>query len=381
MTAINRRRFIQLSGLVLSGSAGVGIGAAITAAPETLQPEVQDTSKWVLSACDDEQRQHWICGFQTHGNRAFRIPVMHRAHAVTVNPQRNQALYFARRPGTEIYVVDLMSGTLQQTVTSADGYHFFGHGFLSADGKYLFTSENAYDNGHGAIGVYDTQNFQKLDSFHSGGIGPHQLALLADDKTLVVANGGILTHPNQPRKALNIAHMQSSLTYLDSQTGKVLADYQPQHPQMSIRHLDVSVTDQVIMGVQFQGEPTEILPLVLSHQGEDKLQSMEADEAHWLGQSQYIASVAVSSTDSLAVTATPRGGNISLWNLQTKALIKRIDIRDVAGAVYDPQEKRFLLSNGLGEIYSLTSSSPNNLQSIFRNRQLSWDNHLAVAIG
>ncbi len=366
MTVINRRQF--MAGL---------IGASAIASSPTLLAAAT-THEWILSASSDKEKRHWISGYQVNTQKRFQIPVPDRAHDVLYVPQKQQALYFARRPGKAIYVVDLNSGTLAKTIRADNGYHFFGHGCLSQGQHYLYTTENDYDNARGVIGVYDISNYQRIDTFDAGGIGPHELALMPDGKTFVVAVGGILTHPSQPRKALNIDTMQSSLAYIDISTGKVLDNYYPEHPQMSIRHLDVSDSGQVIMGVQFQGDKSSLRPLVLSHQGENTLQTMQADELHWLGQQQYIASVAVSSEQQLAVTATPRGGNISVWNMRTLKLQQSLSLRDVAGAAYDKTYGRFIVSNGLGELFALNKNH-HQLQPLFSDHSIYWDNHLTLA--
>lgn len=368
MMVINRRRF--LAALLAGG------GIVIAGWPKAAT--VGGTVGLLLSACDDIQGQHWLSGWQRDGRPVFRIAVSHRAHAVATRPGHHQAVFFARRPGTELYVVDLRRGQLSHQVSSPDGYHFFGHGVFSRDGRYLFTTENAYHEGQGVIAVYDTENYQRIDQFHSGNIGPHQLEFLSDGKTLVVANGGILTHPQRPRETLNLDSMQSSLTYLDSHSHQILADYRPQHPRMSIRHLAVAANDQVVMGVQFQGAASELLPLVLHHRGEAQLQPMQANELHWLGQKQYIASVAIDKRGQRAMTTSPRGNNISLWDLPSGELLHSESLRDVAGAAYSEAERGFLLSNGLGQVMKLGLEHGAGLQAVFSQRTLRWDNHLAM---
>lgn len=375
MMGINRRQFLSFAAAGISGccfpgavSASFGQARVSSTNPDTL----------LLSACDDQQQQHWISGWHWNGTPLFRIAVPHRAHAVSVNPVRQQAIFFARRPGTELYIVELNNPQLAQTISSPAGYHFFGHGVFSADGKQLFTTENAYNRGHGVIGIYDTTDYQRIGEYHSGNIGPHQLAMLSDNKTLVIANGGILTHPDQPRKKLNIDSMQSSLVYLNSQNGNILEQFLPQHPQMSIRHLAVSSDDHVVMGVQFQGASSELLPLVLSHRGEEQLQPMLADELHWLSQNQYIASIAIDSQDQIALTTSPRGNNISLWNMTDRTLIASHSLKDVAGAEFSVKLGTFMLSNGNGQIALLDPKQPEQLQNSFTRSDVRWDNHLAL---
>ena len=108
----------------------------------------------------------------------------------------------------------------------------------------MYTTENAYtqipgSSQRGVIGIYDiADNFRRLGEISSYGIGPHQLGMLSDGKTLVVANGGILTHPLRCREKLNLDTMKPSLTYIDSSSGDLVDQFYPGHHQQSIRHLD-----------------------------------------------------------------------------------------------------------------------------------------------
>ena len=80
--------------------------------------------------------------------------------------------------------------------------HFFGHGVFSADGKLLYTTENDYDGARGVIGVRDaTDGYQQIGEFPAHGMEPHDIQLLADGRTMVIANGGIRTHPDSARRA------------------------------------------------------------------------------------------------------------------------------------------------------------------------------------
>lgn len=63
------------------------------------------------------------------------------------------------------------------------------------------STQNQYDSGRGVIGVYDVKdNYRLLETIPSHGIGSYEIKLLSEEKILVVANGGILTHPETGRQ-------------------------------------------------------------------------------------------------------------------------------------------------------------------------------------
>ena len=69
------------------------------------------------------------------------------------------------------------------------------HGVFSADGRLLYSTENDYDGARGMIGVRDvTGGYKQIGEFPAHGMEPHDIALLSDDRTIVIANGGIRTH-------------------------------------------------------------------------------------------------------------------------------------------------------------------------------------------
>ena len=322
-----------------------------------------------------------IAGIDTTGELAFDIPVNQRVHDNVFLPHSQQAVFFARRPGTHLYVVDLIEGRIAHKVTASAQRHFYGHGCVSHDGRYLFASENAFDKQTGCIGVYDVfDNFRRIDELPSGGIGPHQIQWLSDQKTLVVANGGILTHPSRGRKKLNVSSMRPSLAYVESRSGHLIDEFLPPHHQQSIRHLDVSDTDTVMIGIQFEGDPTQQLPLAYSHSGEPELLPFRADRRDWQRHKQYIGSVCTDPSGSELLLSSPRGGIVSHWNVRRQTLQAIHTQRDGAGLAFVPERSEFYASNGLGQITAIKRDPSGRLKRTphyFHHR--SWDNHISVA--
>ena len=138
-----------------------------------------------------------------------------RGHGLCQNPvQAAQVAMIARRPGTQGIVVNLHSGEIEHNFQCTKNYHMQGHACFSHDGQFLFSSESNLKTGQGKIIVRETQNFKQVHEFSSHGIGPHELLMMPNSHNIVVANGGLLTHPDSGRKVLNYEDMYSSLTYI-----------------------------------------------------------------------------------------------------------------------------------------------------------------------
>ena len=313
-----------------------------------------------------------LLGLSAPGAAVFQIPLPDRGHAAAAHPNRPLAVAFARRPGRFALVIDCLTGKVEQQLHAPDGYHFYGHGTFSGDGTTLFTTENDYDNARGMIGLWDVrQGFRRIGAIPSGGIGPHDIRLMPDGQTLVVANGGIETHPETGRLKLNLPEMRPNLSYL-SPDGQVQEQVEPprNNHMASIRHLAVRADGLIAAACQWQGAEVGIPPLLMTHQagqapqfhdfGQDTLRHMQG----------YLGSVAISG-DEIAVTG-PRGGLAVVTD--TSGRIKRTwqqtDICGVARAPYG-----FTFTTGLGRVLADTGQL-----ALSRAHELAWDNHL-IAIG
>ena len=150
----------------------------------------------VLSARDDADGQHYAVGYRLDGKRQFATRVAQRCHDIVQHPSLPLALFVARRPGTESYLIDLSDGRLLQTLVSQKDRHFYGHGVFHQSGEWLYATENdTTDPGRGVLGVYrfDGERLQHSGEISTHGLGPHQVSWMPDGETLVVANGGIRT--------------------------------------------------------------------------------------------------------------------------------------------------------------------------------------------
>lgn len=366
---ISRRKFFThaatLAGLVILPGAGHGTSAVVS------RPAF-------ASAFSDSRKQHFI-GILSHlGTLIQQYAVPSRGHAATVSTDGRLAAFFARRPGRWLFVVDIQTGKLIAQIATADNRHFYGHGVFSQDNAWLFSTENDYENKRGVIGVYDVKaGFKRIREIPSFGVGPHEIGLLANGKTLVVANGGIETHPDFERHKLNLDTMSPSLTYIDLASGEEIASYKPPQHQLSLRHLAV-YDDTVVVGAQYQGHPQDELPLVFSHRLGGEIQAMSGQPLSNQRQlNQYIASVAFADEGRIAVTSSPRGDGVSLWNVQKSQWLKDVSVPDIGGVSTLPIGKNVVLGSGNGLLYLLQADS-GSLTELSRHEVVHWDNHLAA---
>ena len=321
-----------------------------------------------LSAAARPDGGYVLCGISAAREVLFQIPLPGRGHAAAAHPERPEAVAFARRPGTFAIVLDCAEGTPKATLSAPAGRHFYGHGAFSRDGAWLYTTENDYDAGRGRIGVWDAAHgYQRVAEFDSGGIGPHDIRRLPGGDTLVVANGGIDTHPETGRTKLNIPTMAPNLSYIAD--GRVVETAAPpaEWHKNSIRHLAVSEAGQVAFGMQWQGDGAS--PALIGFHRRDEavlLASAPAEELRKMDG--YVGSIAFSGTRNEVVATSPRGGVVQVYDARDGGFRVGIALPDASGVA--PCASGVLLSSGTGRLVRLAGGSADALTD------LRWDNHL-----
>ena len=248
-----RRQALTLGSLLLG---------AVTLGGWTLFKQ-KDKSPLLLSARDDGDGKHYAVGYRLDGTRVFATQVGQRCHDIINHPQLPIALFVARRPGTESYLIDLRDGRLLQTIASQPNRHFYGHAVIHKSGEWLYATENdTTDPGRGVLGVYrvEGEHLSYSGEISTHGIGPHQVSWLPDGETLVVANGGIRTEA-ESRVEMNLDAMQPSLVLMH-RDGTLLSKETLKQQMNSVRHLAIASDGTVVAGQQFMGDAHETAELL-----------------------------------------------------------------------------------------------------------------------
>lgn len=313
-----------------------------------------------------------LCGIGEDLNIRFKIPLPARGHAAAAHPTRPMAVAFARRPGTFAMVIDCVTGMQTAMLNAPEGRHFYGHGVFSQDGDLLFTTENDYEAGQGRIGVWDARHhFQRLDEWDSGGVGPHDIKRLPGSDMLVVANGGIDTHPDMGRSKLNIPMMHPNLSYVAAGQFLEMTALPPEMHKNSIRHLAVSARGAVAFGMQWQGDgPSPTLVGIHNRGTQISLLDQSGDTfRHLQG---YIGSIAYHADGTQIAVTSPRGGMLHIYDTQSQQLSHTFAIPDVSGVA--AAQDGFIVSSGAGELQRVLSTG-----DVKPTRAgLAWDNHLVA---
>ena len=325
-----------------------------------------------LSAAKLPDGSFALCGLGADRRILFRVPLPGRGHAAAAHPTRAEAVAFARRPGRFAIVVDCVSGHETTRLIAPEGRHFYGHGAFSGGGRWLFTTENDYEAGEGRVGVWDAQaGYARIDEFSSGGVGPHDIRCLSGSGILVIANGGIDTHPDSGRTKLNLPTMMPNLCYIKDSRIVETASLPPELHRNSIRHLAVSDSGQVALGMQWQGTADDAPLLGLHRRGEGiRLAAAPPDQLRRMNG--YVGSVAFAHDQRLVAVTSPRGSTVQVFRSVDGTLVQSYSIEDASGIA--ASGKGFIVASGVGDLYQLDPDrAPVALPSALR-----WDNHLVA---
>ncbi len=303
-----------------------------------------------------------------------------RGHACLFRANSRDILVFARRPGRYLKVIDTRDVQHTLTIDCPAGRHFYGHGCFDPSSRLLFATENDYESGRGVIGVYDaTQHYRRVTEFDSYGVGPHDIQFMPDGRTLVVANGGVETHPDWDREKLNLATMRSNLSLIDSSSGELLQHYAAPSDwqRLSLRHLAVSRQAGVFVGAQYYGPASDQVPL-LAHLGEAGLKMIELPAQTNAALKNYVSSVCHVPGTGLFVASASRGDISLVYDSATEAVVATLPGKDASGLAAG--HSQLFRADGYGRVerFQFDGLQWRSGQSL-RFAQRQWDNHIGLS--
>ena len=372
--AIDRRTTLRL----LAG----GIAGSILPATVRAEASAPDAPLY-LSARAAAAGSYRVSGFSTDGVRVFDLPLPGRGHSFAVRQGGREAVHFARRPGRFALILDPKRGTVVRAVATPAGRHFYGHGVFGLNGRLLYATENDFEGERGVIGIYDAgSGYTRVGELPSHGIGPHEIGLLSDGETLVVANGGIATHPDLPRVKLNLPTMAPSLCFVDRRSGALRRELtlDPALRRLSIRHLAVGPDDTVAVAMQYEGPAQHRVPLLALQRGGGPLQLLHGPPNVIRTMKNYCGSVCFDPSGRTIAVSAPRGNLVTFWDVGTSCHLSSAKVSDGCGVAPSARPGELLASSGLGGVVVVDARSGTTRPLAVGGLETArWDNHLIAA--
>lgn len=326
-----------------------------------------------LSAVDDALGRHYL-RVSTDAFTGLDLATARRGHGGCQRPGWSEAVIFDRRPGRQFHIIHLDSPQLAATVEAEADHHFFGHGAFSSDGHFLYATANHVPSGQGMVCVYDAlRGYRFTAAYPVGGMDPHEIRLMPDAETLVIAMGGIRTDPDYERIKLNLETMQPAVVLMDRHDGRIKQRHTPSNHQLSAHHLDVAPDGTVVVGYQYEGPDWESPPLIgLLDSQAGRYTEIGFEESALRRLRNYVASVAVNPQTGLAAITAPRGNLVALFDYRSHRLERLVRVADVAGVL--AEGKGFVVSSGHGGLYRIDSDR--DQATLLGSLDQRWDNHL-----
>lgn len=348
----NDRRSLEIDrrSLLLGSLAMLPVGASRNAFAQTGNADAGALDAAFVSAAKKADGSFAVVLLSADGRLVREVALSARGHDIALHRASGSAVVFARRPGTFAVAFALDGRRNPEILTAVAGRHFYGHGAFSADGRLLYVSENDIANARGVVGQYDVAaGFKRIGEFSSYGIGPHEIILLPDGKTLAIANGGIDTVPESGRENLNLDAMAPSLVLVDATTGALIANHTLDAGlhRLSIRHIAADVSGTVWFGGQWEGD-IAATPELIGRAGRDSALRLIAPQAA-LGSSLkgYIGSMAASADGRIIAASAPKAGRILYIDAATGEVRAQSDLKDGCGIAGDHDDV-FAVTSGLG---------------------------------
>ncbi|MBY3378212.1 DUF1513 domain-containing protein [Rhizobium laguerreae] len=352
-TAINRRSFVK--------AAGLGFLATLT--PRSLMA-LERTDAVYASGIRAADGSFAIATVTERGEIVDQVALPARAHGMAFSAATGKTVAFARRPGTYAMIVDPWNKSEPIVISSREDRHFYGHGAFSPDGRLLYASENDFDGNRGMIGLYDaTDRFTRIGEFETYGIGPHDMTVSDDGRLLIVANGGIETHPDFGRTKLNLGEMQPSLALIDAATGALVEKHvlPAEWAELSTRHVDLDGEGRIWFACQYEGHRKDLPPLVGHFAKGEDLTFIDLPGETTRRLANYVGAIAVNRSEGLVGITSPKGGASVTIDARTGKMLAETSVPDAAGIA--PARSGFAVSSYDGDFLSTRSD-------------VAWDQHI-----
>jgi hypothetical protein len=369
--AIDRRRFLVGSALTLASVRHAFAGVVDTS-------DTQEPAGDFIAACQRTDGSHSVVVLTLDGTILRELPLKERGHDIAFDRTSGWAVVFARRPGSFALAFDVKARREPVLFTTPATRHFYGHGVFSRDGRLLYATEHDNATRNGLIGIYDVAaGFRRIGEMPTHGIGPHEVILLQDGRTLAVANGGIETHIETGREKLNVGTMIPSLAFIDRETGALNAKHEHTGAlhKLSIRHVAADAQGRVWFGAQWEGEVGDSPELVGCASMDAPPRLIVPTAPRGAALQGYIGAVAIDRRGRILAASAPRAGRVVYVDTQTGAIAGETQLLDVCGLTATA-EQEFALSSGLGVVETAQPGHDHLTETSFPGR--AFDNHLRL---
>lgn len=339
----------------------------------------------------DYEVQTWLSIIDLKTGEVSQVPVPLRGHSVVQHPTNpDLVVVLAQRtqrreghalplPGTDSCEVSLSEQRVTRVFRCDEGRHFYGHGAYTSDGAVLFTTENDFGGeGNGILTVRDAGTLQSLGRLPTHGIDPHEMRLIQGGRVAIVANGGEKTHPDYPYIVLNPDDHESTVVWIDMESGQLLDTVKLPGSRYGLRHFDADDDGTLIVAMQDGTTASEgdNMPVAIRYRGgELRLLRGPAGLAEQVGH--HALSAALLAREGLAVATHPQGGRVTMWDVASGELVRTFEVAAPTGVAVSHDQRGFLVSSATGSLHLVEARADGAITELGPAEEtIQWDSHL-----
>ncbi len=278
------------------------------------------------------------------------IPVQNDVHSVVQNPKHLQMLVGVAKDQDQLTVFPSISDFKDQVLVKASlGMMFSGHGCFNHDGSIFVTSETDPKAETGLLCIRDGRTLKVIDIIPSGGVYPHEIKFLDQDKVLAVANGGF-------------EFKNTNFCFIDMSTHKVIESHAPPKLGPGVRHFAMNDHGEFLAGswsrygnAESKAEPAaEMMFGKRGVQGKLSISAPDAELAKkFKGQaSQYLSILWHKPTNSVIATVT--SADVVVISDMSSGKVKQVlQKKNPTGSAVCLDENLVVISDGGGKLQFL----------------------------
>jgi len=315
-----------------------------------------------------------------------------------MHPIKPHAFYLiGRNPAKTCQLISIKTNKIEQTLHAQEHHHFTGH--AAFDQKFLYTTEWDYTHNIGKVGLWHLANGEFIKHLPSFGVGPHQIKIFKTH--LLIANGGLKTHPSTGKKPLNLPTMAPNISLVDTSNEQLTHQWTFNETKASIRHLDIAPNGTFAAAMQVQRSAcghNHLVPLVAVGQLPNKIaappptsKSEVMPTVHTsltplptpdalLNQCQdYMGSICIHPPSGTVAATSPKGNLVLFWHLESATFAGYYTLFGACGIDVDPRVDSWVVSNGQGDIHYIDPYKLTAIATLNKSYPgVRFDNHLSV---
>jgi hypothetical protein len=252
------------------------------------------------------------------------VPLPFLGHSVLTHPVRPDWVVAFERWGPYAAVVDIHTLAVVRLIKLPLGRRFFGHGCFSPDGHRLFASQMDDLQQQGIISVLNSDSFEEIGRFNSGGLFPHECRISLDKRSLMVAN---LSPPGSRMVpgSDGVPH-PSVLSWIDLDTSRVTKTISMGNPAAVFGHFAMSEDGFIAIGGRAQKGPSPLY--LIDPTGALMPFEVPKEERHFFRGE--IVNLIFEAEKSLLYTALQpnvgRQGSVAAWNYKKRTFEKSVHL-------------------------------------------------------